>query len=252
MSINKSISIKNPIVDAMDALSIDHDKLIPKFTRWATQAETEIGAWPQYVLKREVLDIKNCVAYLPNDAVYVDIAMMGDLGCDCGDLRALYCGWGGVNLPSSYGTAANTFLVVDIGDAANGGSLRGYVNFNIQNNKMIFEHNHDGQKVTVQYLAYETDCEGFFTVGQNHVLAIKWFIIWMYYYSKTNLNSLEYGKMNKAEQEWHRECSHARAQDSMLTDSDRRKIVGMYHNPYIGHGLWVGMNTTLGNGYSIW
>jgi hypothetical protein len=251
MSINKLISIKNPIVDAMDFVGIDHDKHIPLFTRFATLAEKEIGSWYQYVQKREVLDIKDCVACLPNDAVYIDVAILGDLGCECGDLNAYLCN-GGINLPSSYGTAENSFLVVDIGDAANGGSLRGFVNFQIQNNKMIFENNLDGQKITIQYLTYETDCDGFTMVGENHVNAIRWYIIWMYYFRKSGINSLEYGKMNKAEQEWNRECAHARAQDAELTPSERRKIVAMYHNPYSGISLNTGMYTTLGNRFSAW
>lgn len=248
MSINKLISIKNPIVDAMDSLNVDHDKFIPKFTRWAVQAENEIGSWFQYVTKRQVLTINNCVACLPDDAVYVEVAVLGDLGTDCGDLMANACN--AINLPTSTGTSANTFLVVDIGD--NEGLIRGFVNFTIQNNKMIFEQNLDAQSVTIQYLTPEKDCDGFVMISQNHVLAIKWYIIWMYYYSNNTGNSLEYGKMNKAEQEWHRECSHARAQDSTLTPSDRKKIVGLYHNPYAGIGLNTGMYTTLGNGWNIW
>ncbi|CAK0764772.1 hypothetical protein CCP3SC1AL1_350018 [Gammaproteobacteria bacterium] len=247
MSINKLISVKNPIVDAMDLLGIDHDKNIPFFTRQAVLAEEEIGSSYQYITKREVLTIKNCIACLPSDAMYIDIAIMGDLGCDCGDLRANFCG--GINLPSTYGTANNTFLVVDIGSAAEGGSLRGFCDFSVQNNKMVFANNYDGQFVTVQYLAPEVDCDGFVMIGQNHIQAIKWYIIWMYYFRKFGKNSLEYGQMNKAEEQWYRECAHARAQDAILTESQRAKIVGMFHAPYIGIGLSRGMNTTLGNSY---
>lgn len=248
MSINKFISIKDPIVSAMDNLDVDHDKFIPLFTRWAIEAEEEIGSWYQYVLKRCVLDITDCTACLPNDAVYVQIAIMGDLGTDCGDLVARACGV--VNLPEATGTVANTFLVVDIGDSS--GQVSGFVNHQIQNNKLIFEQNFDGQKVTIQYLAYQTDCDGFININENHKLAIQWYITWKYYMRRANLTGYEYGKMNKAEAEWHRECSHARAKDSELTSSDRRKIVGMLHNPYTGIGLAVGMNTTLGNNWNTW
>jgi len=247
MSVNKLISIRNPIVKAQDLLGLDHDKNIPFFTSLAVEAEEEIGSTYGYVTKRAVLPIVNCVACLPSEAVYVDIAIFGDLGCDCGDLRTVLCG-GGVNLPDTYGTNANTFLVVDIGSAAHGGPLQGwgYLGFSIQNNKMIFESNFDGQSITVQYLAPAFDCDGFVEVSQNHVQAIKWYIIWMYYFRQGVTNSLVYGKMNKAEQEWHRECSHARAQDAELTQSQRARIVGMFHNPYAGISISVGMNTTLG------
>lgn len=251
MSINKLISIKNPIVDAMDLVNVDHDKNIPFFTRLAVLAEKEIGSYYQYELKREVLTISNCVACLPNNAVYVEVAIMGDLGSDCTDLNAKLSAIG-VNLPSATGTVANSFLVVDIGDASTGGDFVGYVNFSIQNNKMIFEQNYDGQKITVQYLGYKLDCDGFLEISENHVNAIKWFIVWNYLFKKNGLNSLEYGKMKMAMGEWERECSHARAQDAELTPSQRAKIVGMWHNPVSGIGLSYGMNTTLGNRINIW
>lgn len=251
MSINKLISVKEPVVEVMEDLGLDQDKNIPVFTRWALEAENEIGSSFQWVTKRMVLTIENCVACLPSDAMYVDIAIMGDLGCDCGDLNALYCD-PTINLSSTYGTVSNTFLVVDLGDAASGGSLRGLVDYSIQNNKMVFTQNYDTQKVTVQYLAPETDCDGFVMIGQNHKLAIQWYIKWKYFYRRQTQNSSwDWGRMNKAEEEWHRECRSARAKDAVLTDSQRRNIVNMWHNPFAGISLTAGMNTTLGGLYNI-
>ncbi len=249
MSINKLISIRNPIVDAMDLCSVDHDKNIPFFTRQAYLAEKEIGSIYQYVTKKEVLTINNCSACLPDDAEYLEIGILGDLGCDCDDLTKLACG-SGLNLPNTFGTVANTFLVVDMNVTETGNGLVGMVNFTIQNNKLIFEHNMDGQKITIQYQAVKKDCDGFVEIGQNHVNAIKWFIVYMFYFRKNGKNSLEYGQMNMAKAEWERECSHARAQDAELTPSQRQRIVGMYHNPYSGISLSIGMRTTLGGNYN--
>lgn len=249
MSVNKLISIKTPVVDAMDKLGIDHDKFIPLFTRWATLAEKEIGSKYQYITKREVLTVNNCAACLPSDAVFIQTAVLGDLGCDCADLMANVCGC----INSTMGTLSPTggsFLIVDVGDG-NGSSIRGYINHTVQNNKLVFDQNFDGKAVTIQYLAPSTDCDGFTEIGQNHVLAITWYIIWQYFFRKVGMNSLEYGKMNKAEQEWHRECSHARAVDGQLTDSERQQIVyEILHNPYIGISVSVGMHTTLDNGWT--
>jgi hypothetical protein len=242
MSVNKLISIKNAIVDAMDKLNIDHDKLIPKFTRWAVLAEKEIGSKYQYVTKRDVLTIEHCTACLPSDAVFIQTAILGDFGCDCGDLMANVCGCIGAG---AFGGAAGTFLIVDIGVSFDG-NIRGYVNHTIQNNKLVFDQDFNGKKVTIQYLAIEKDCDGFPLIGENHVLAITWYLMWNYYMGKVNLSPMEYGKMNKAEQEWHRECSHARAVDGQLTQTERQDIVyGILHNPYIGISLSVGMHTTL-------
>lgn len=247
MSVNRLISIHNPIIDAMNLCNIDHDKDIPFFTRLAILAEKEIGSTYGYVTKREVLTISNCVACLPNDAEYVEIAILGDLGCDCEDLNTIVCGTG-INLESTTGTVYNTFLVVDIGDGSEGGTI-GYVDFSIQNNKMVFGSNRDGQKITVQYQTPAVDCDGFVEVSQNHIQAIKWYIVWMYYFRKTGINSLEYGKMNTAFEEWKRECSHARAQDAELTPTQRLNLRRMYNNPYAGDSLSDGMRTTLGGNW---
>lgn len=250
MSIKKLISIKNPIVEAMAILNIQHDKLMPVFTAYATAAEKKIGSPAQYELKRSVLDITQCVACLPSDAVKVEIAIMGDRGESCDNLLRTYCT--NYSSPSTYGTVDNTFLVVDAFDTPDGINF-GTVPFSIQNNKIIFETNrYDGQKVTVQYLSYKRDCDGFLEIGENHVDAIKWYIVWQYLYSRSAMNSLEYGKMNKAEMEWHRECAHARANDAIPTPTEWKNIVGMTHDPYAGISLNSGMYTTLGGMNNIW
>jgi hypothetical protein len=249
MSINKLISIRNPIVDAMDFLNIDHDKLIPKFTRFAEVAEKEIGSWVQYEIVRKVIPITNCTACLPNDAIYIQVALLGDHGEGCADLMNRVCTT--LNAQRNYGTVQNTFFVIDMGTGTSD-YIGGSIPYQMQNNKLVFEQNYDGQSVTIQYLRYKVDCDGFMEVGENHVQAIKWYIVWQYLFGKSSMNSLEYGKMNKAEQEWHRECAHARAQDAELSQSDRTNMVRQYHNPFSGIGLSVGMNTTLGGYWSIW
>ena len=249
MSINKLISIHNPIIDAMTLLQIDHDKFMPNFTRWAVLAEKEIGSSMQFKKKRAVLTVTNCVAKLPLDAAYVQIAILGDHGLGCDDLIDNACAF--FNNVNAFGSGGSTFLVVDVAGSLTGvGANYGRVDYQIQDNKIVLNNCRDTQKLTIQYLAAVTDEDGFPKVGQNHVLAITWYIVWMYYFSKTGMNSMEYGKMNKAEQEWHRECSHARAQDGAPTDSDKRIIVAQLHNPYAGIGLSVGMYTTLGNTWS--
>ena len=250
MAINKLVSIHTPIVDAMQILNIDNDKLIPLFTRFATIAEKQIGSAAIMELKRKVLDINQCVACLPSDAVRVEIAILGDQGENCDNLLRTFCT--NFRQPDTYGTAENTFLVVDVGD--NGAGLNfGTVPFHIQNNKIIFEvNNYDGQKVTVQYLAYKIDCDGFLEVGENHVDAIRCYICWMYYMGKSNMNSLEYGKMNTYREEWNRECSHARAMDAIPNPTEWNNISAMMHNPYAGKSLSTGMFTTLGGLYSIY
>lgn len=252
MSINKLVSIRNPIVDAQDFLGIDHDKDIPFFTRLATLAEKEIGSYYQYERIRKVIDITDCTACLPNDAVYVELGILGDLGEDCDNLFNRACGVGGGEVTNLSGNSA--FLVID-SSSIGPTQLVGGISFSIQGNKMIFDRSQNcGKKITIQYLRFKTDCDGFMEVGQNHINAIREYIIWKYISRKLAKggNYIDRGVAQTAEREWHRECAHARALDNELTNSQREEIVRMLHNPWAGRGLWQGMYTTLGNYYSIW
>jgi hypothetical protein len=248
MSQNKLISIKNPIVDAMEMLGVDHDRFLPMFTNWATIAENDIGSYFQYVKKRTVIDIENCTACLPSDCMFLQRALYGDYGCDCEDLFMNVCS-NITQISSADQTNMDTsgFLIVDI--TGGGSTVWTSIPHVVQNNKIILDKNYNGQKLTIQYLGLETDCDGFVMISQNHVQAIMWNIIWKYYFQKKAMNSLEYGKMNDAKVEWNRECAHARAVDGELTESERDRIVTMLHDPYIGKGL--ALQPTGANNY-IW
>jgi len=250
MSINKLISIKNPIVDALDDLGLDHDKYIPVFTRWAELAEKDIGSWAQYEIKRDVIPVTNCTACLPADAVFVQIALLGDHGTDCENLMNRWCNT--MNSSTNYGTINNTFFVVDVGSQDENGRTWGTLPYAIQNNKLVFDRNLDGQSITIQYLRFKKDCDGFMEVGENHINAIKWFIIFKYYFRDRKKNSLEYGQMKMAKDEWERECAHSRALDAELSLHDKAALTASWNNPFSGVGLFTGMNTTLGGYYSIW
>ncbi len=245
MSINKLISIKNPIVDAMDMLGVDHTAFTPLFTRWAILAETDIGSYFQFVKKRAVLDIVDCHACLPANAVYLQRALLGDYGCDCADLFNNVCGILGNGSVDQSSLSQGGFLIVDLGDGAT--NIQSFVSHVVQGNKIIFDQNYNGEKITIQYLGYEEDCDGFMMVGQNHVQAIMWNLIWKFYFQKKDINPAEQSKKNEAKLEWNRECSHARAVDGELTETERMYIVDMLHDPYIGKGLFTGMRTTLDN-----
>jgi len=250
MSINKLVSIKVPILDAQAFLGIDHDKDIPFMTRLATLAEKEIGSYFQYERKREVVTICGCTAAIPNDAVWVEIAVMGDQGVGCGNLLNMFCGNQAVTNTNLDGQA--NFLVVDVGGATGETVTFGYRNYVLQNNKLVFDANLDGQVVTIQYLRFKTDCDGFMEVGENHVEAIREFIIWKYYERKSNPTYIDDRRAKDAMREWDRLCRHARAEDNRLTQTEQQEAAVLFANPYTGRGLWQNMYTALGNSYFIW
>lgn len=245
MSINKLISIRNPVIDAITLLGLDHDKDMPALTRWAELAELEIGSRYQYERKRVVLDITGCSACLPTDAMKLERAILGDHGCDCEDLFAT-CITNGSIYNDQSNQDLSGFLIVDL--AATTGSTQGYgiVMYEIQDNKILFMNDYDGQKVTIQYLGLVTDCDGFMMVGQNHVRAITAYLMYMNMARKKRKTGNEMQEMIMWRNEWNLLCSHARADDAELTETDRMAISDMVNDPFAGVGLWKGMRTTLG------
>lgn len=254
MSINKLISIRNPIIDAQDTLGIDHDKDIPYFTKLATDAEKQIGSYYQYERTKKVIDVVNNIACLPNDAVLVECAMVGDhlsdANCDSNFNNIL-------NNTISNNSVTNVnsnglFLVVDISSNTPDSFNFNPLYYDIQNNKILFKNACNADKITIRYLKFKTDCDGFLEIGENHVNAIKWYIVWMYSFRQKAKNYIDRDLMNMAREEWNRECRHARAEDNRLTKPERDMVARMYGNPMSGRGLWQGMYTTLGTNFTIW
>lgn len=235
MSINKLVSVKVPINDAINQLGIE--RIEPVFTRWAIQAEKEIRSKYQFKKQIAVLPVTDCIAKLPSNAARVQRAILGDRGCNCEDLFNQVCA--GVQLSSAtLAAAANgdgSFLVLDITDGVQLTTTS--IPHQVQDNKLIFDQNLDAQNVTVQYLGYETDSEGFIKVGENHLLAIMWNIIWRYYFRMRRPSPMDISKMREAKAEWHRECSNARARDAEMSESDQNAVNAMLHDPLVGWGL---------------
>lgn len=235
MSINKLISIKNPIINALDLAGLDHNKHLPLFMTWAYQAEEEIGSRYQYERQHAVLDICGCAANLPDNCVKIESAIIGNHKENCGEFFNKV-----FSTVYSVNNSQNSFLIVDAFglDECN----YGYVPFEIQNNKIIFTSNINAEHITIQYLGYKVDCEGFMEIGQNHVEAITHHILYKWKLRKQNKSGADFNEMQWHFKEWDRLCAHSRALDAKLTDSDREEIAQMHHNPYSGRGLYVGMN----------
>lgn len=254
MSINRLISIKNPIINALDMVGLDRSSNMPTFVTWAIQAEEEIASHYALVKHIEILDIKGCVAYLPCNAVYLQYAIMGAQDCSCNDLRNLCTGFGNPNVAvENNGGGAlldqNTFLIVDLPDVRSGNptNLTG-VQYEIQGNKLVFYNDLDGQQITVQYLGQKLDDEGFPMISQNHVRAIEAYIL--YKYCTRAAFSSNPGLSNKAQEhklEWGRLCRHARADDAELSPSEHESVANALNDPYAGRGLYAGMRPVYWN-----
>lgn len=244
MPINKLVSVNNVIINLLDDLGLDHTKHKPMFVNWATMAEKNIGSYYQYKRKHAVLDVHGCIADLPWDAAVLEMAIMGDCGTDCGDLfMQTYGSYFRGALNNVGVTVGNidsvSFLVVDLPAAATSESgvySFGTVGNHVQDNKIIFDCNRNGQKVTVQYLGIEVDSDGIPLVGENHLEAIAEYC--MFKYRRRRIRSgVELGLSRDHERRWHELAARSRGEDAEPSQADRDNIVNMIHDPFIGKGL---------------
>lgn len=248
MSINKLISIKSPIIDTFDFLGTDRSKDMPVFMTWAIEAEKEIGH-SSHVLTRQkkLIDIHGCKAELPCNAEVLEYAVLGAQNCDCNDLRDnfSFAGLppGNINTSGSSAFLDGTgFLVIDVGgDNNNCNNL----DYEIQDNCIIFHRKQGNSVLTIQYLGLSLDEEGFPKISENHTRAIRQYLMLQYMIrSKFSSNPFSSNDIQIAEQKWGRLVRHARADDNELSPSENEQLGNMIsNNPYPGKGLIVGMRT---------
>lgn len=241
----------NPIINAIDMMGLDHDKDKPVLMTWALEAEKQIGSRFQYERKRAVLTISGCAACLPDDAACLERALMGDHGCDCESLFNSCFGSGNVFVNQANGDLSG-FLIVDISAGTEGEQVPyGLVAYEIQDNKILFNSNYDGQSVTIQYLGVKSDCDGFPMISENHVRAITLYLQYKQSCRKKRKTGAEFNEMQFYLNEWQRAAANAVADDNILTESDRIIISNVINDPYAGKGLWRGMRTTLDYGANL-
>lgn len=237
MAVNKHVSIRVPVLNALQDMGIDIAKDVPVFTRWAAEAEKQIGSYYSLCKNIEVIKIKNCRAELPCDAAFVQLVILGEYGCECTDLFDL-C----ISNSAILGAAStDTFLIIDSALSTQTASLA-LMKWEVQGNNIVFRGDHDGELCTVQYLGFKKDEHGFPMVLENHVGALVEYIMFKYCVrSKFSPVKMTDSDRMFHWREWMRQASQSRAEDAELSDSDRQEIIAMIHNPFGGYGMDVGM-----------
>lgn len=241
MAVNKLISIKAAVLSAFGDMGVDHGKDIPTFTRWAAWAEREIGSY--FSLRRAIYPIKvnKWRACLPLEAQYVQRVFLGNFGKDSNifDLFNVTCNDIGKTISF---TQTDTFLVVDRPQGMQD-IIVGPMQWEVQDNDIVFSDNFDGQIITAQCLSLQMDEEGFPMVCENHLEAITEYI--MYRYAKRSRfspNKMELGDVFDLRKQWGILAAEARAVDSEMSEADRDEIKALLHDPISGYGLQLGMH----------
>jgi hypothetical protein len=233
MPVNKLVSVNHVLVNLMDSMGLEHNKYKPMFINWATQAEKEIGSFYQYQKKIKVLEISGCVAELPCDAKVLQLALLGDFGCDCEDLFNRV----GLNATVTSGDIESvSFLVVDLSASEIENGTFGTVKFHVQDNKLILDRNLDGESITVQYLGLVTDEEGIPKVMENHLLAIEAYCRYKFQ-GRSIRSGIDVGMYREYKGEWNQLVCSARADDAELSENDRADIIATINNPLSGRSL---------------
>ncbi len=247
MSANQLVSINNVILNLYDRLQLTHDKYRPMFANWILWGERQIGSPYSYVKKHKVITISNCHAELPKDLMFLQIAIMGDLGDCCTDIFDNTCtGLRSANLSGETYLSTAGFLVVDLGNITTDTPLAyGFVQYVIQDNKIVFLQNYDGQKVTIQYLGVKTDCDNFPLINENHLEALEEYCMYKFKSGKIR-SGIDIGVSDRHENRWKQLAASCGADDRMGNESEYKMITEMVNDPWVGKGLWLGQYPTDG------
>lgn len=237
MSIQRQVSIKRAVQQALDNLGIDTNDMIPKFTVWGVEAENRIGSFTQYERKIYVLDVNQCYVELPCQVTAVLGVLLGDFGCDCGlTFKNVY------SAISSQPRATTTygFTVIDGGSI----SMNGSIAFRVSDNSLVFENNYKQGKITVETLSRRVDKDGWPLINENHVYAIAEFIAWMWMkMSRHRIGGTNYSRTEIVDQfmTWSRMAAHAHAQDGEPGPAQQASITALYNDPLSGMGnaFWL-------------
>ena len=234
---NKLVSIKNAILDLVEDTGTESYLLmLPTLVKWGLKADLKIGSFYQYKKNIEVLAVQDCKITIPSQAVMILGIMYGNQGCSCGMIFD--------QIYYNYRTIVNAFdanLVFTYSE-----SVLGYdvVDWEIQGSNIVFPYGYpDGQEMTIMFLEYETDEEGFPLVHYCNLEAITNYIKWKLCSEKVHKTFLKGGNMyadmayqKQCKKEWNWSCSNARADLGSPTASQMNEIGELLNNPLSGKG----------------
>jgi len=239
----KKISIKSCVTEAVDVTDPTILNIMPTLMRWGVRADQKIGSYSNYITKIGILTVSNCKADIPCDAVLIKHILLGDYGCDC-------------DLFNSNNLLVNTDeFDISQGDlvythAYYWSDLYGVcisdIPWSIEGDCIKLDTNYDGTDITVQYLAYETDDEGYPVVNESHRDAIKYYIMtqldereeWALK-RKGQLNNAFFSSAERIIRKYKKAVRYARAQDGEPSETQKWEIAELINNPLTGYGNYM-------------
>lgn len=240
MSIQKKVPISYALAQFRDDADKSDSSLEPILKIWAKRAEVKIDSFTQWKRRIYVLQAYGCSIELPCEVMGISGVMLGDHGCDCGEIFSKAYG---MNLNNGIGALYGVLLF------AEGNCSLSPIKWTIQDNKIVLTRNYNGQKFTIDTQAYQCDKEGWMMINENHIDAISMYLEYKYmrrFNHGKGKGSYTNAEINEAKNEWHRLCRQARGDDNDPTESEWQEIRTLWNDPMSGiqNTVW---DTT--NGY---
>lgn len=232
------ISSRSAILAAMENMGLEgRTNLIPMFKSWATRAEKFIvgpGIVTNARRKIYVLDVVNCSADLPCEALSIQNIVTGDHGCECDALMDQ------VGFFYYDAFMINSIVVSDpryyVVDAVRMSRLP--ITYTVQDNKIVFNCSDlDGQKITVAMLVLEMCENGFIKVNEGHLEAIGSFVEWRWMKrARHKATERRYSKSEIDDQyrEFIRFSNYANGEDGRAEPHQEYMLAEMVHDQYSG------------------
>ena len=239
IGINRFVSIHNAVQNAIDDLGVSGEyRRI--FIRWAIEADMRIGGIRALEEKSCCITVCGCSAELPMDAVAISNKgiVLGSCDGEC-DTRTLFNDYW-INREVQVGG----FCFYDF----NGKTYSFFDRYRILDNKIsFFDDRLDGKMITVYYVGYKTDCDGFPMVKTNHIEALTEWIIYKYY-RRTKTSATEKrivsGDVTEQRQVALFAILGARAEDGEPTQDERDNIISAVNSPFTGTSDFINLYAT--------
>jgi len=223
----KRISIRQPIIDAIDETDPSLSRFQSQMLKWAKYIEKEIGSKQGYKIKAQTYTPEGCTITLPDDCYRVLMILPGDYSDQC---NAIYLDliWAQVRSDDPHYAdddyswlwrPAETMMVKpylweEVADELN----------------LLYDFS--GSEITLIYQYIETDENGFWIINESHSDAIKKYVIymnakkytWKQFKSDKLLRASNLQYMEELKRDYNIAIRHARAEDGRVTPFQKEQF----------------------------
>lgn len=232
MKVANLVSVNNAIMIVMEEVEGIDNAYVPRMTRWAIDADKEIGARNTYVPKRKAVRAVGQYLEIPCDAIYIKpVVVVGDYENDacCDECVSAACGSDApiVMVSSEYGLTH-----MNVGGVRMEYYKRGS-GYKIYNKQIRFNCDQNGKVFTISYFGYQTDCDGFPMVRETNIKAIVEYIKYkLADMLKWTDKKFTVGEMDRMQREYGRQVGKAIVAAKSTSIEEDQEIANVMSSPF--------------------